>query len=152
LIRGPWTWWLGGQQQNRVVKGTTVDYMLYPAWLGVKVHEVMQLPQPFGQAPGVVIRIDFLPDNGSFASGRGYFLIEPTSTPGVTRLIGRFAGVKSLVLPHSFFAETHLKGERGHLFGGLLKAGWFHLILVAEGKETLPTGYHLFTPPEAAKP
>jgi len=145
LIQGKWTWWLGGRQLNRVVKPTGTDYVLFPAFLGVKVHEFMHLPEKMGT--GYIIRIDFLPDGNSFASGRGYFLVMPDGNTGRTRLIGRFAAVKSRILPAKFFTETHLKGERGQLFGGLLKAGWYHLIEIAEGRETLPADYKLFTLP-----
>jgi len=151
LIQGPWTWWQGGQQTNRVVQPTGTDYILYPAWLGVNVHEHMHPAEPYGNG-GYLIRIDFIGDRLSFAEGRGYFLVLPTGTPGHTQLYGRFAAVKSRVLPHTIFAETHLKGERGHLFGGLLKAGWWHLIEIAEGREKLPATYSLFTPPAKVQP
>jgi len=145
LVTGPWTWWQGGRQVNRVVKPDgTVDYLLYPAWIGVVVHELMHKPETF--LNGFVIRIDFLPDSGSFAQGRGYFLILPEN--GKTRVYGRFAAVKSRVLPHQFFTATHLKGERGALFPAAIgRSGWYHLIEIAEGRELLPTGYHFLQKP-----
>jgi len=152
LIRGKWTWWVGGKQEDIVNnKDGTIDYMLYPAYLGVKVHEVMQKPVPITQgkyAGGTVIRINFLPDRKSFASGLGYFLIMPT--PGTfgkqTNLYGRFAGVKSLnpLMTTKFFTKAHLQAEGGNLFGIGKKTGWYHLKKVALGLEPLPSDFSFF--------
>jgi hypothetical protein len=149
LIQGPWYWWKGGKQEQRKETPDGTDYWLYPAWAGVKVHEKMRKPEPYGNG-GFVIRIDFVPDPASFAVGRAYFLIEPQAN-GKTKLSGRFAGVKSQKLPAKFFTETHLKGERGAMLPfGLMQSGWYHLIEIAEGREQLPTKYQFFGSPNRA--
>jgi len=138
LIQGPWTWWYGGRQQNRVVTPTGTDYLLYPTTIGVLVHEFMHKEQPFKD--GFVIKIDFLPDQESWAQGLGYFLINPSANkPGYTTVIGRFAAVKFLPhippMTHQMFTDAHLLVEGGTL----IETGWFHFIRIAEGLEQLPT-------------
>jgi hypothetical protein len=110
LLQAPWTWYGGRVDDYLVHPDGRRTYRLWPAGrLGlVNVDEEMFPPER--SARGVRIRIQL----EGYGSGPAYIELRPIA-PGKFEMFGRFAGVRSNVLPTAIFAEKHLEGEGGRL-------------------------------------
>jgi hypothetical protein len=111
LLRSEWDWYAGTVEDFTVHADGTRTYHLWPTGkLGlVNVFETMSRPIALRNG-GVRLEVQL----DGYGEGLAYVEIRPASS-GEISIVGRFDGVRSTVLPTTFFAKKHLEAEGGKL-------------------------------------
>jgi hypothetical protein len=113
LLQEEWTWYGGAVEDYEVMPNGGRHYRLWPEGklALVNVTENMHAPERLDDG-GVRVLIDL----DGYATGLAYIEVHPGDA-GEILLVGRFAGVRSNVLPDRIFTIAHLGAEGGDVLG-----------------------------------
>ncbi len=113
LLQAKWDWYGGWVRDFEVHADGHRTYTLFPQGRLAVVNVLEDMSPPERLVDGgvrVLIHLE------GFGSGQAYIELHPTRGDRF-QMIGRFAGVRSNVLPTKTFAEAHLEAEAGRFLG-----------------------------------
>jgi hypothetical protein len=130
LLQARWDWYGGALEDFAVHADGSRHYRLWPIGKLGLVNVTEDMSPPIRLANGAVRLIIHLEGYGS---GTAYIELKPDPDFGVS-IVGRFAGVKSTVLPTEIFAIAHLGAESGRVAGLSTHGGFEGLRSAARGQ------------------